>query len=132
MPRSTKVAKVNEALSVIAGLTEHFPNEGKLSVGGKAISRAALVAIFQGHLDAIHEVEAALAAFQAAVRKERAIAKRTKTTRALLRSTLRSKFGTDVRVWADFGLKLAKKPGPKTVASKLAGVRKREAARGAK
>ena len=132
MPRIPKVDKLMQATSAIRGLTKHFPKEGKLGVGGKAMSRAGVIALFQAHLDAMQEVDRARAALRTSVTKERALAKRAKATRVLLKDCLRSRFGTDLEVWGDFGLKLSKKPGPKTVAAKLAGVRKREAARAAR
>jgi hypothetical protein len=131
MPRATKVDKHMQAKSLLRGLGKHFPKEGKHKVGGKPRSRGELVALVQAHLDAMHEVDVARAAFRASVAKERALAKRVKAATGPIRDYVRNAFGPDLAVLADFGLKIAKKPGPKTVAAKLAGVQKRQAARDA-
>jgi hypothetical protein len=132
MPRATKLDKLTQAKSRLHGLTKHFPKQGKAKVGGKAVSRAELIALFQGHLDAMDDVDAARIALVMAVAKERALAKRVKATTEALTAWVSMVFGPDVAVWADFGLKIAKKPGPKTAAAKLAGVQKRRAARDAR
>jgi hypothetical protein len=131
MPRATKIDKLTHARNVLRGLTKHYPAHGRPRIGGKPFSRAELIALFQGHLDAMQEVETARIAFVVAVAKERVLAKRVKVTTVALRAFLSNVFGPSLAVWAEFGLQLAKKPGPKTVAGKVAGVRKRQAARDA-
>jgi hypothetical protein len=119
-------------MSAIGGLSTHFTGREKYKVGGKRYTPRELAAVYQAHLDAIHEVTVALAAYTAAVRKERSLGRRARSLTLLLKTTVSVEFGPDPGAWAAFGWALPKKPGPKTVAAKLQGVRKREAARAAR
>ncbi len=101
-------------------------------MNGKAYSRQELAAFFQAEVDAVDAIRTARAALAAAVSKERAIARRVTARIPLFRDGLVQLFGASPEVLSDFGWTVPKKPGPKTVAGKLAGVLKAKATREAR
>jgi hypothetical protein len=129
MPRISKVNKLTRANSIISGLSKHFALRTRRRIAGKRYSQREMVAVFQAHLDAIRGVDAARIALSVAVKKEQALARRVKALTEELRSFIANEYGERPDVLADFGWRLPRKPGPQTVAAKLAGVEKRRLAR---
>jgi hypothetical protein len=129
MPRISKLAKLTRARSITSGLFKHFAPRIKHRIAGNRYSQREMIAVFQSHLEAIEEVDAARARLGAAVQKERALGRRADALSMELKAFIENRFGANVVVLADFGWRPPKKPGPKTVAAKLAGVKKREAKR---
>jgi hypothetical protein len=132
MPRIAKVTKLANARNLIAGVSRHFTKRGSYRVAGESHSTKELVALLRSHVAAIGEVDAARIRLSVAVRAERTLAKRVARINKLLKLRVENEFGFRADVWADFGWRLPKPPGPKTVAGKLAGARKRQAAREAR
>jgi hypothetical protein len=125
MPRISKVNKVAGASRIISGLSKHFAPGIRHRVGGKSCTQREMIAVFQSHLDAIREVEAARAVLTVAVQKEESLARRVKALSADLRAFIAGGIGEKADVLAGFGWEPAKKRGPKTLAGKRAGVQKR-------
>jgi hypothetical protein len=132
MPKITKTEKRARARDAIAGLKKHFgPGEIK-QLGGKATTRDGLVAVLQEHLDALAAVDAATVALRVAVARESALDRRVRALVRLLQHLVVSRLGADHAIFGDFGWKVPKKPGPKTVAAKAEGARKAELTRAAR
>ncbi|MGO8993524.1 MAG: hypothetical protein ACLQVI_09345 [Polyangiaceae bacterium] len=129
MPRITKNDKLAQARNIIRGISARFGKRSKLVVSGKQYTPQEVIALYQSHVDAIREAETARVLFTVAVRKEQALARRTKALALQLKLTVFNEFGLAPGPWGDFGWKLPKKPGPKTAAARYQGVKKREAAR---
>jgi hypothetical protein len=132
MPRVSKVRKVVGAMGVLSGVAKHLEQGPKYPLGGKAYTKDEIVAVFQAHLDAIKQVAATRAAAAAAVVKERAAAARAHEVALLLKTVVHGLFGRSAKHWVDFGWELPKKPGPKTVQSKVEGASKGRATRAAR
>jgi len=132
MPRISKAAKLAKAKSLMGGVSKHLLKHSTYRMGGDLYSPKELVDLFRSHMDALDEVDAARNRFAVAVAAERALAKRVVRIDQLLKGRIQSDVGFRADVWADFGWRLPKPPGPKTAAAKAAGVRKRQAARGAR
>jgi hypothetical protein len=124
MSKTSKVVKRAQAARVIAGISKHFAGKTGIDVGGKRYTPKQLVGLFQSHIDAIEEVDAAHAAGAVAVAKERKAALRVRDATRYLKMVVEVEFGPDAVAWDDFGWELPKKPGPKTVEAKLEGARK--------
>jgi hypothetical protein len=122
MPRKSKLTKREGARKVIAGLATHFPAGRAIVLERKRYTRAQLTGLFQAHIDALDEIDAAHATFAAAVRRERAVARATHRLTMILQRFVGAAFGTNAAVLGDFGWEVPKKPGPKTTGAKLAGV----------
>jgi hypothetical protein len=124
MPRISKTTKRNRARDAIRGLKSRFGPNDITRLGGKAMTRNEAIAFFQSHLDAIAAVDAATAALRVAVARERALDRQVLAFMPVLQSLVESRFERYPGAWGEFGLKLPKKPGPKTVKAKAEGARK--------
>jgi hypothetical protein len=132
MPRISKIDKLAQARNIIRGVSSRFTKGTGYQLAGKKYSPRELIALFQAHVDAIHEVEAARARFTVAVLNEKEAARRTAGMAQALRLFIAGNFGEAPEVWGAFGWDPPKKPGPKTVRAKVAGVQKRATGRAAK
>jgi hypothetical protein len=132
MPKIAKVTKRVQATLIIEGLTKHFTKRNTYWVGGKQYTQRQLIDLFRSQIEAIDEVDAAHAAVASAVARERAVALRIRELARQLKHTLVMDLGFSITGWADFGLELPKKPGPKTVKAKAEGARKAQATRQAR
>jgi hypothetical protein len=123
MSKESATTKLTRARNVLRGLKKLLKPRGKMLVDGVPRSRGDMEALFQSHIDAIDAKARRYAAYQQAVAAERAIARKTNALWINLYLAVRGQHGlAGVSV---LGMKPHKKPGPKTLASKLAGVQKR-------
>lgn len=123
MPVQSKLEKMTTARNVIAGLKKRFGSVPFMMVSGKKYKPAEVIAFYERHLAAIEDVRKKWAAWQLALRAERAMRKPAIAMTLGLKASVSNRFGFDA--YADFGWSRPKKPGPKTVQAKLAGVEKR-------
>ena len=119
------MTKVDRAVKVIGGLKALFGPREKVWVEGKVWRRDDLIALFASHTAAIRDKNARYLAYLASVAAEKALARQTNAVWLALRNTVSTAHGPAAIV--KVGLQPYKKPGPKTIASKLAGVQKRAA-----
>jgi hypothetical protein len=130
MSKESDLTKRTRAAGLVAGLRKHFKQGDRLVVGGVEYSRDEVIAIFEEHTTALDDKRARYAAYRAVVASERKLARRSRAMYTTLHTVLGNLFG-----WENlgrFGMKQHKKPGPKTVEAKLAGVRKRAKRRASK
>ncbi len=123
MPVLTKIEKLTTARNVVQGLKKRYEPGAVLRMLGADYARDDLIALFEEQIEAIKAVDAARAAWQEAILRERALRRRTRRAAVLLRSKAYDDFGAPGS--RDFGWDPPKPPGPKTLASKMAGVEKR-------
>jgi hypothetical protein len=123
MSRIGAVTKAERARQVIDNLGKVFPPGAQVVLGGKAYLDDEVIAIFRAHLAAIDAKKKRYAEYQQAVAAEQALAKQTADLWQSLTNVVRVRLpATKLPV---MGIKARKKPGPKTVAAKAAGVEKR-------
>jgi hypothetical protein len=123
MSKESDLSKLTMASKLVAGLKKHFKPTDKLLVSGVEYSRDEVIAVFDEHTTALDEKRKRYASYRSAVARERALAKRSLALYLDLHTVLGNLFG-----WVNlvrFGMKEHKKPGPKTLDAKLAGVQKR-------
>jgi hypothetical protein len=123
VPVQSKLEKVSNANQVVRGFRERFSGTDELWVDGKRLRVDDVVARYQAQLEAIQRVTVAWAAWQTALKAERAMRKPMRELTVALKAAVLQMLGP--RVLASFGWKKPRKPGPKTVKAKLAGVQKR-------
>jgi hypothetical protein len=123
MPVQTTIEKITNAQDVIRGVKKHFAKAKVVSVWGKSYAPAEIVAFYEGQLAAIEGVRLAYIAWQEALDVERKLRKPAIAMTRGLKNVVWSQRG--VNAFGDFGWPRPKKPGPKTIKSKLAGVEKR-------
>lgn len=123
MSKESATTKLTRARNVVRGLRKLLKSREKMFVDGVLRGRAEIEGLFQSHIDALDEKKRRYAAYQQAVAAERAIARQTNAMWLQLYVAVRGQHGRPGLV--TLGMKLHKKPGPKTTASKLAGVQKR-------
>jgi len=119
----TKTNKLTEAdryRSLMKGLDSDLANVTTFEIDGRTFTKVALVALFQGHLDAIGATAATKATWKQAVVKEREAAVVAKKGYAAVVRYLRSRFGPTAEQLADFGVAPAK-PHRSTAATKAEG-----------
>jgi hypothetical protein len=131
MAKQSQTQKRIDAANLVAGIQKHCARNQTYWISGKSYSYEEYVAFFQAQVDALDAITSARSALMGAVAKERAVAKKVGKELPLLRTVLAHQFGAAVLL-ADFGIKPRKKPGPKTVAAKVAGVLKARATREAR
>jgi hypothetical protein len=131
MSRITKSNKLAQAHEVILGLERRFPPRMVHVIARKRYTTRQLVRLYQSQIDALAEIDHANAVLKVALAKEQAIAKEVAAMTAALKGLVHARLGMNITSWGDFGWTLPKKPGPKTVEAKLAGVRKRAERRAA-
>ena len=129
MPRISKIEKRAAATNVTSGLGSSLMKRMRYLIGGKTYSRRELVAVFRAHIDAIDDVDRARATLADKVRKEKEASKQAKAIARMLKLKILGHFGASPTALGAFGWSVPKKPGPKTIAAKAAGVNKRTAAR---
>ena len=129
MTRIPKMDRVLQARKAIEGISRRFTGRRTYAVAGTNYTPAKLVAVLQAQIDAAEKVDAARAAFRAAVRTEHAAAEQAKALIKVLKARLYAEAGLDARAWADFGWEPPKKRGPKTARGKAEGAKKGAATR---
>jgi hypothetical protein len=132
MPRTTQTARSAAATAVLRGITKRLVAGKTYSVDGKTYSPKEIAARYQAYLDALEGLRSARAALRLAVANERKVARQLAALTVGLKTMLTVQFGTSNVVLADFGWSVPKKPGPKTVAGKVAGAAKARATRAAR
>lgn len=123
MPVQSKLEKVDTARNVIAGIKKHLLGSKKIPLDGTFYTPRQILAMYEAQLAAIARVDAARAAYRQALQAERALRTPMRVRTVDLKTHVQQNLGA--RGCADFHWEMRKKTGPKTVAGKLAGVRKR-------
>lgn len=117
----------------IAGVDEYFAKTKTLVIAGNEYTPAALRAVLQGEVDAIHalgDVQAQMKQQVAVTRKARAQAREL---RLALKSYILGTYGkAAVKMLQDFGMSVPKPTGRKTVKTKAEALVKAEATRKAR
>jgi len=132
MPKTSQLQRRTRAANVVAGIQKRLPRDETYSLNGKAYSHEELAAFFQAQVDALDAIRSARAVLASAVAKERAVSRRVTARVPSFRDLIAQRFGMRPDALSDFGWTVPKKPGPKTVAGKLAGVEKARATRKAR
>ena len=128
MPVLTKLEKVTTARNIIAGLRKRYPPGAVLMRLGRRYVREDLIALFEEQLAAIGDVETTWAAWQDALMREERLRGPAREAEVAVRDAVYNQHGAAGS--RDFGWEPPKKTGPKTVASKMAGIEKRAKKRG--
>jgi hypothetical protein len=123
MPVQSRIEKLVTAQDVIHGLKKRLEPGATHLVGGKRFTTEQLIARYEAQLAALEAVRQAWIAWQMALDAERKLRKPTIGLTLDLKNFVSVHFG--LGAYGDFGWKAPKKPGPKTVKAKLAGVEKR-------
>jgi hypothetical protein len=123
VPVQSKLEKISIAQNVIRGIKKTLAPGEKRSIGGVVYTREELIARYEDHLAKLEAIRQAWAAWQEALAAERSLRKPMTDLTYHLKQTVHGRWG--VRRFGDFGWEVPKKPGPKTVKAKLAGVEKR-------
>ncbi len=123
MSRIGAITKAERARQVMTSLGSVFPPGEKLVLGGKTYLQDEVIAIFRAHLAAIDAKKSRYAAYQQAVAEEQALAKQTGEMWQDLTGVVRIRMPK--AKLPVMGIRARKKPGPKTVEAKAAGVEKR-------
>jgi hypothetical protein len=123
MPVQSKLEKQEIARGAIRGVKKRFGGFAGVMIHGKKYTPAEIVAFYEKHLAAMEDIRKTWIAWQLAIRAERALRRPAATMTLGLRTVVRQQFGLEA--YADFSWPKPKKPGPKTVRAKLAGVQKR-------
>jgi hypothetical protein len=130
MSKESDLTKRTMASRLVMGLKKHLKPDDKLMLAGVVYTRDEIIAVFEEHTTAIDDKRKRYAAYRSEVARERKLAKRSLGLYHTLHTVLGNLFG-----WVNlgrFGMKEHKKPGPKTLQSKLAGVQKRAKKRASK
>jgi hypothetical protein len=130
MPRISKTNKIAQTHAVLAGMQKRIDPNAVFKCDGKKYRGRDLSAALEAYLAAIATAAAARAAYKGALAKEREAGKRAARVLRWVHVIVESHFGA--LVLEEFGWSVPKTPGPKTVAAKLRGVRKRQAGRAEK
>jgi len=125
MPVQARLEKVTTANDVIKGVRRRLMHMPVIPLGGRKLTPDALVALYEAQLAAIERVRQAWSAYQQALFEERRLRKPMQAMTVHVKNAVMMELGPDG--YPDFGWKTPKKPGPKTVKAKLAGVQKRAA-----
>jgi hypothetical protein len=128
MPVQSVIEKVTTAQSAIEGIGKRFSPSVTYFVGGREYTKAQMIALYEEQLAAIADVRDKYIAWQGALARERKLRTPVREFTVQLKTTVHSKLGT--RAFPDFGWTVPRKPGPKSVKAKLAGVEKRRKNRG--
>jgi hypothetical protein len=123
MPVQSRIEKLTTAQDVISGVKKRFTPGRSYMVAGKSYTTEQIIACYEAQLAALEAVRLAYIAWQVALHDERKLRKPTIRFTVDLKTVVQSNWGTSA--FGDFGWKAPKKPGPKTVKAKLAGVEKR-------
>ena len=127
MPVQSKIEKTTTARDVITGVKKRYAGVKTVTVWGKVYTPDEVIAFYEEHLAAIDDVRLKRIAWEVALEVERKMRKPALAMTKGLKTEVYSRFGRNA--FGDFGWKRPKKPGPKTVKGKLAGVEKRAAKR---
>ncbi|HEY3816699.1 MAG TPA: hypothetical protein VGL81_05990 [Polyangiaceae bacterium] len=127
MSVQASIEKVTTALAVIKGVRKRWSKEKTVLIEGVPVTPDAIIGRYETQLAAIDRVAKKKAEYRAALAAERAMRRPMQVYTQAVKSSVRGFLGEDAM--PDFGWHKPKKPGPKTVKSKLAGVEKRAAKR---
>lgn len=123
MPVQSRLEKLNNAREVIRGVKKRFEPGRTYPFHGVRLTGEEIIARFEAQLVALDAVRAAWAAWQKALGAERKLRKPLIELTTHLKRLVLMQWGP--QAFVDFGWEPPKKPGPKTVKAKLAGVEKR-------
>jgi hypothetical protein len=130
MPKTSQTAKRLALAQLVTGMKKRLPRGDTYWMNGKPYAHAELIAFFQSEIDALDAIRAARGALAAAVARERAVYRRVRAELPVMRAALLQRFGPNAL--GEFGVAAPKKPGPKTLAGKVAGAEKSRATRAAR
>jgi hypothetical protein len=123
MSKESALTKAERARLVVTNLPKLFPKNASMFVGGRKWTRDELVAFYKSHLAALDRKVARYAAYREAVAQEKTLAREANDVWIHLYSVMENEIGADGPT--RLGMKRHRKPGPKTLEAKVAGVQKR-------
>lgn len=127
-----KRVAADRAESLIAGIQKRLASGTQVQLSGGVFTPAQIVAELQKLVTMRADVMAARAATRAKVATEQATAPAIRAFMDTIVAFVRTAFGNQADVLADFGLEPKKAPTPLTVEQKAAAAAKREATRAAR
>jgi hypothetical protein len=130
MSKESKATKLARSRNVILGLRKTYKPGDIIMIDGVGHTRDEVIAIFQGHIDALSAKDTRYAEYRTAVALERKLARQVLALWLHLQRFFTASLGPHGP--PKFGMEAPKKPGPKTTAAKLAGVQKRAKTRAPK
>ena len=123
MSRIGAITKAERARQVVQSLKAVFTSGDTVVLRGKTYALDEVIGVFQAHLAALDAKTSRYAEYQAAVASEQALAKQTADLWQALTNVVRNQVPkTKLPV---MGIRARRKPGPRTVEAKAAGVDKR-------
>jgi hypothetical protein len=96
--------RIHTDQSLLSGIKEHLGKGGSLVIDGEKLSAAEIINLLQGRIDAAVHVTATRAAWQLAVKQNRAKEDETKQSVSTIRQTILLMYASKNDVLADFGL----------------------------
>jgi hypothetical protein len=126
-----KPAQVARVRSLIAGANKHLQNV-TVTLAGVSYALPALVGLLQSFVDGVDRVSVAKAAYQGAVKDDKAKAPGLLAVIRALRVYVHVTFANSPQALADFGIAPPKVPIPKTLEEKAVAAAKRAATRKAR
>ena len=127
MPVQSLLEKVTTAKDVIRGVRKLFGDRPFVWLHGKKATPAEIIARYEEHLASMERVRQARIAYDVALDAERRLRRPMQGLTLAVKAAVLGELGGGV--FPEFGWPKPKKPGPKTVKAKLAGVEKRAAKR---
>jgi hypothetical protein len=125
MAIQSRIEKLTTARDVSQGVSKLLADRDVLTVAGKAVTPAEILARYQAQMAAMDRVRETWVVYKTALAAEKRMRRPMQKLTVDLKQTVWVELGPEK--FPAFGWKKPKKPGPKTVASKLAGVQKRAA-----
>ena len=125
MAIQSKIEKLTTAREVMQGVSKHLADRSVLTVAGNKVTPDEIIARYQAQIAAIDRVRETLAVYKTALAAEKRMRRPMQKFTVDFKQVVLMELGPDKL--PAFGWKAPKPPGPKTVASKMAGVEKRAA-----
>jgi hypothetical protein len=115
---SSTQSKVTLIQAMLAGIAKHFANTASFQVNNEALQKAVILAAFQAYLAAVPVVAAAKAQYASSVQARITALASSNAMLKALTAYVRTTFGNEPAILADFGLKpiTRKAPTPKVAA----------------
>ncbi len=117
-PTHSKQSKVTLILAMIAGIVKYFGNVASFKLNNQDTQKTAMLAAFQAYLSAVPLVAAAKAQYASSVQAESAALASCSALLKAMTSYVRTTYGNDPAILAEFGLKplTRRAPTPKVAA----------------
>src|SRR3974390_2382885 len=129
MARKTSVERVAKYEGLMSGIQKRWPSSGARVILNESCSSRDVVARLQSILDAIQVTSQAYAAWRDRVAKQRELEEDLREFVRCLEDLVRTEVGNNAKQLAIFGLKTARKTGPRATDAKVDMVQKAKATR---